>query len=83
MNYTVDILHIICKCTRAEQNTHLRRKKSRTGHDLPISVKERVIWPICEDLNFTKLRICEVSLKLNSRENFRIYSIFNNNILLG
>ena len=28
--------------------THLRRKKSRTGHDLPISVNDRVKSPICE-----------------------------------
>ena len=51
-------------------------KKSRTGHNLPISVNDRVISPIREDLIFTKLRICEVSRKLNSRENFRIYSIY-------
>ena len=56
--------------------THLRRKKSWTGHDLPISVNDRVISPIREGLILTKLRICEVSRKLNSRENFRIYSSF-------
>ena len=33
-----------------------------------------VISPFREDFIFTKLRICEVSLKLNPRENFRIYS---------
>ena len=49
-------------------------KKSRTGQDLPISVNDRVISSICKGLIFTKLRICEVSRKLNSRENFRIYS---------
>ena len=31
-------------------------KKSGTGHDLPISVKDRVTSPICEGLIFTKLR---------------------------
>ena len=54
--------------------THLRHKKSRTGHDLPISVKDRVIWPICEGLIFKKFRVCEDLGKFNSRENFRIYS---------
>ena len=33
-----------------------------------------MISPIRESLIFTKLRIYEVSRKLNSRENFRIYS---------
>ena len=50
------------------------KKKSRTGHDLRVSVNDRVISPIREGLIFTKLRICEVSRKLNSRENFRNYS---------
>ena len=54
---------------------HICDEKSRTGHDLPISVKDRVISPIREGLIFTKLRMCEVSRKLNSRENFQIYSI--------
>ena len=54
---------------------HICDEKSRTGHDLPIAVSDRVISPIRESLIFTKLRICEVSRKLNSRENFRIYSI--------
>ena len=34
-------------------------KKSRLGHDLPISVNGRVISPFREDFIFTKLRICE------------------------
>ena len=38
-------------------------KKSQTGHDLPISVNDRVISPIREGLIFTKLRKCEVSRK--------------------
>ena len=37
---------------------------------------DRVTSPIWEGLIFTKFRTCEVSRKLNSRENFRIYSIF-------
>ena len=49
-------------------------KKSRTGHDLPISVNDRVISPIHKALIFTKLRICEVLQKLNSHKNFQIYS---------
>ena len=48
--------------------------RSRSGHDLPISVNERVISPIREGLIFMKLRISEVSRKFNSCENFRIYS---------
>ena len=36
-------------------------KNSRLGHDLPVSVKDRVILPFCDGLIFTKLRICEVS----------------------
>ena len=35
----------------------------RLGHDLPISVNNRVILPFCEDFTFAKLRICEVSRK--------------------
>ena len=38
-------------------------KNSRLGHDLPVSVNDRVISPFLEDLIFTKLRICEVSRK--------------------
>ena len=38
-------------------------KNSRQGHDLSISENDRVISPIREDFIFTKLRICEVSLK--------------------
>ena len=45
-------------------------KNSRLRHDLPISVKDRVISPIREDFMFTKLRICQVSGKQNPRENF-------------
>ena len=40
-------------------------KKSRLGHDLPISVQDRVILPFCENFIFTKLRI---SRKKNSRK---------------
>ena len=32
-------------------------KNSRLGHDIPISVKDRVILPFRECFNFTKLRI--------------------------
>ena len=38
-------------------------KKSRLGHELPISVQDRVITPVREDLIFTKFRICEVLQK--------------------
>ena len=41
---------------------------------LTISVNDRVITLFREGLIFTKVRICEVSRKLNSRENFQIYS---------
>ena len=34
-------------------------KTSQQGCDLPISVNERVISPICEGFIFTKLPICE------------------------
>ena len=40
-----------------------------------LSVNDRELSPIRESLIFAKLRICEVSRKFNSRENFRIYSI--------
>ena len=43
--------------------------------DLPISVNDKEISPFREGFIFTKLRIFEVSRKLNPRENFRIYSI--------
>ena len=52
----------------------LRRKKSRLGYKLPVSVNDRVIQPLRECLIFTKLHICELSRKLNSCENFGIYS---------
>ena len=45
-------------------------KNLRLGHDLPISVSDRLISPFHEGLIFTKFRICEVSRKLNPRENF-------------
>ena len=38
-------------------------KNSLQGHDLPISIKDRVISTFREDFIFTKLRICEVSRK--------------------
>ena len=38
-------------------------KNSRLWHDLPISVKDRMISPFREGYIFTKLRICEVSRK--------------------
>ena len=38
-------------------------KNWRPGHDLPISVNDRVISPYRERFIFTKLRICEVSPK--------------------
>ena len=40
----------------------------RLGHDLPISVSDRVISPFREDFIFTK------HMKINPQENFRIYS---------
>ena len=48
---------------------------SRLGHDLHISVNERVISAFRKDFIFTKLRICNVSRKENPCENFRAYSI--------
>ena len=50
-------------------------KNLRQGRDLLISVKDRVISPIREDFIFMKLRICEVSQKLNPHGNFPIYSV--------
>ena len=50
-------------------------KYSQLEHDLTISVNNRVITPFREGLIFMKLRISEVSLKINSHENLRIYSI--------
>ena len=44
-------------------------QNSQLGHDLPISVNDRAISTFREDF------ICEVSRKLNPRENVRIYSI--------
>ena len=38
-------------------------KKLQLGHDLPLSVNERVISPFLEVHIFTKLRICEASRK--------------------
>ena len=72
-HYTGTHLHI----NSTKRWCTLRRKKSWTGHDLPISVNDRVISPIREGLILTKLRICEVSRKLNSRENSRINSRFH------
>ena len=42
-----------------------------------------MISPSCEGLIFTKLRICKVSRKLKSRENFRIYSNCTSSSLTG
>ena len=36
-------------------------KNSRLGHDQPVSVNDRLIFPFREDFIFTKLRIYEVS----------------------
>ena len=36
-------------------------KSLRLGHDLPISVNDRVLSPFREDFIFAKLRMCEVS----------------------
>ena len=38
-------------------------KNSRPGHDIPLSVNDRVISPFRKGYIFTKLRICEVSQK--------------------
>ena len=38
-------------------------KNSLLGHDLPISVNDRVISPFHEDSIFTEINICEVSRK--------------------
>ena len=46
-------------------------KYSQLGHNLTISINDRVISPLHGGFVFTKLRICEVSRKLNPRENFR------------
>ena len=53
---------------------------SQLGHDLLILVNDRVISPFREDFIFTKLRICEVSRKLNPHENFRIYSTISDTV---
>ena len=49
-------------------------KNSQLGHDLPTSVNDIVITLFREGFIFTKLRIREVLRKLNTRENFWIYS---------
>ena len=36
---------------------------SRLGHNLLISINDRMIAPFREDIIFTKLRICEVARK--------------------
>ena len=42
----------------------------RLGQDLPISVNDRVIWPFCEDLIFTKLSTkTKTSLKFPNLHN--------------
>ena len=38
-------------------------KNLQLGHDLPISIKDRLISQFWEDFIFMKLRICEVSQK--------------------
>ena len=43
-------------------------KNALLGHDLPISVNDRVISPFWEEFIFTKLRICEVSQNKPSRK---------------
>ena len=48
---------------------------SQIRRDLPILVNDSMILLFRYGLIFTKLRICEVSRKLNPHENFRIYSI--------
>ena len=45
-------------------------KVSRTGHDLAISVKDRMISPHCESFIFTKLRIYEVSRQIKPLRKF-------------
>ena len=45
-------------------------KNLRLGHDLPISVNERVIVPFREDFIFKKLRLCEVSRKITPSQKF-------------
>ena len=42
----------------------------RLVHDIRISVNDRVILPFREGFNFTKLRICEVSRKINPSRKF-------------
>ena len=46
----------------------------RLGHDLPISVIDRLISSFRKGYIFTKLRIHEVLQKINPPENFQIYS---------
>ena len=43
-------------------------KNSRLGYDLPTPVNVRMILPFREGFIFTKLSICEVSRKKNSRK---------------
>ena len=56
--------------------THIcdvKKKNSRTGHDLPISVNDSDITNL-RGFGFHD-RICEVLRKLKSREQFGIYSM--------
>ena len=45
-------------------------KNSRLGHDLHISVNNRVILAFREDFIFTKLHICEVFAKIKPSQKF-------------
>ena len=49
-------------------------KYMQLENDLTILVNNRVSTTFRKGLIFTKLRLCKVSRKLNSCENFRIYS---------
>ena len=57
-----------CKFGKFRKNNSIKRhicnvKICDLGHDLPVSVNDRVILPFREGLIFAKLRTCEVSQK--------------------
>ena len=53
-------------------------RHSQLGHDIHISVNDRVILPFCEGFIFANLRICEVSQTkaLAKISEFTVYIIF-------
>ena len=60
--YTVNFRENFIKAYRVKRQIW-DINKSHLGHEIPISVNERVILPFREGFIFTKLRICKVSQK--------------------